>query len=449
MFTRNKGKGEPIWFKNFKENLAESNRFMREELGIKQLILPPQISLPFAPDLHSQEIIDLADFKKAFLHKIYKKDVVNVAVMGPQGRGKTNIFDFPIEFSKILNVPFSWGSNMYLGEGIMIQRKKLVAKHKPGEQVLVDEASFLMRPNSIQKRDFMWTLASIRDAGLCIWVNYPTPKDFDFSIINAHFDFIFMVSYRDQEKRKIKYTLKMRVTPEDQFLKPAWVDYPFEGAYFWHPFLDQSVFDEYRKYKQTIYSIDIEDDWYVEKKKFDKKLRTIAEEKEKKELLEAVEEILKSDLTDTDKVIGLHKAGYPKFLIAERLPVSYRKITLILEDELMIEGIESGGKPREERDIFISTKRENIENELLENMDPDFEDFWPVSNWPKDMIEGESRLYLTVGQEKVASFIIEGKDEREWRGRMKKVLLLKKESGRREEGKIAKPAAPMGGYRYI
>ena len=449
MFQKNKGAGEEEWLVNFRKNLKESNRFMREELGIKQLILPPQINLPFTPDLHSQEIIDLADFKKAFLHKIDKADVVNIAVMGPQGRGKTNIFDYAIEFSRILNVPFSWGSNMYLGEGIMISRKKLVAKHIPGEQILVDEASFLMRPNSIQKRDFLWTLASIRDAGLCIWVNYPTPKDFDWGIVNSHFDFIFMVSYRDQEKRKVKYSLKMRVTPENQFLQPAWVTYPYEGATFWHPFLEQSVYDEYKKYKDTIYSMDVPDDWYAEKKKFDKELSLITEKKARKELLESVEKILDSDLTVTDKVKALYRTGYPKYLIAERLPISKAKINVILEDQLMAEGIKPNGKTREERDIFISTKRVTIEEEMRENLEDDHEDFWAVSNWPKDIIEGISRLYLTVGREMVASFIIKGQGEEVWQGSIKKVLYLKKESVRRESGMVEKNPAPMGGYRYI
>lgn len=447
MFQKNKGKGEPIWFQRFKENFNESNRFMREELGIKQLILPPQISLPFTPDLHSQEIIDLADFKKAFLHKIYKKDVVNVAIMGPQGRGKTNVFDFAIEFSRILNVPFSWGSNMYLGEGIMLNRKKLVAKHKPGEQILVDEASFLMRPNSIQKRDFVWTLASIRDAGLCIWVSYPTPKDFDFSIINAHFDFIFMVSYRDQEKRKIKYTLKMRITPEDQFLKPVFVDYPYEGAYFWHPFLDQSVFDEYRKYKQTIYSMDVPDDWYEESKKYKKQVKDDSRQKEKEDLLLKVEEIINSDLTKDSKIEELYIIKYPKYKMVKRLKTTIQRVNIVI-DKLIV----SGGEPRgtfEEGSIFISTKRETIEEEMKENLEDDHDDFWAVGSYPTKVIEGISRLYLTVGHEMVASFIIEEFGEREWRNRIKKCLLLKKGSIRREKGEIMKNPAPMGGYTYI
>ena len=56
---------------------------------------------------------------------------------------------------------------------------------------------------------------------------------------------------------------------------------------------------------------------------------------------------------------------------------------------------------------------------------------------------------MECNEQEGTSFIIEGKDTREWRGRMKKVLLLKKGSARREEGNIAKTPAPMGGYSYI
>lgn len=101
------------------------------------------------------------------------------------------------------------------------------------------------------------------------------------------------------------------------------------------------------------------------------------------------------------------------------------------------------------RDIFVSTKRETIEEEMKENMDPNHEDFRPVSTYPRDITERVSRLYLTVGQEKVASFIIEEKGEREWQGRKKKVLLLKKESARRGNGDIKIKPAPHGGYRYV
>ena len=427
---------------DFRQYIKEKNQFLNQ-LGIKRVVLKPYTQTTYPPDEYSQKILDIGDFRKAFLYRARRADMNVVVILGPQGRGKTNIYKIAIELGKELGASFAWSRNLYIGEQTIIHRKYLVSRHEAGEQVINDEAEFLNRPNSVQLRDLIWTLSSGRDSGLHFWFSFPTTKDTQFSIWDAHGNWLFYVFYRDQEKRKIKYKLYFKVTFEHPFTPPEWVEYPHPGARFHQSFLLQKVFDEYKRIKDTIYDIDREEDWYREKKILEREIRAKADKKIKKELIVAVEEILDSPLTIDEKVIALDKINYPKYLIAERLHKTPRKINIILEDELFKEGKKGLG------DIFISTKRETIEKEIEENMDPNHEDFWSVSNYPTKIIKGKSRLYLTVGQEKVASFIIEGVGERKWRGRLKKVLLLKKESVRKESGIIDKKPAPMGGYSYI
>lgn len=100
------------------------------------------------------------------------------------------------------------------------------------------------------------------------------------------------------------------------------------------------------------------------------------------------------------------------------------------------------------KDIVICTNDKIIAQELVENFTENHEDFFPVSNYPKDIELGTSRLYLSNGETIIASFLIEEKGLREWRGKEKKVLLLKKFSGKQENLKNDRCAA-MGGFRYF
>lgn len=99
--------------------------------------------------------------------------------------------------------------------------------------------------------------------------------------------------------------------------------------------------------------------------------------------------------------------------------------------------------------IVVCTKKETIEQEIKENKDPNHEDYWPVSNFPtrQKFIPGESRLFLSDGEDLHASFLIEGVGEREWQGKTKKVVLLKKDSVQKAEGKVI-ACAIKGGFRY-
>ncbi len=431
------------FLENFREHLKENNKFL-QELGIKRVILKPYTQTAYPPDEYSQKILDMADFRKAFLYRARMADMNVVCVLGTQGRGKTNIFKIAIQLGKQLGAPFAWGHNLYIGEQTLIHRKYLVSRHGPGEQIINDEAEFEFRPNSTQTRDLMWTLSSGRDSLLHFWFCFPTIADTPFRIWLAHANWLFWVTKREQDNRRVKYTLYYKISFDSPFATPEWVEYPYPGATFYQSFLSQKSFDEYKEIKDRIYDIDRVEDWYLERKQLDKEIRDKAKKKTQKELLEEVDRILNLKLTIPQKVIQLDLIGYQKYKIVERLHISNAKVNLILEDQL-IDEIDSRG----EKNIFISTKREFIEEEMKENLDNDYEDFWPVGKYPKDLIMGKSRLYLTVKQEMVASFIIEEMGEREWRGRMKKVLLLKKESVRREKGKIDKPAAPRGGYRYF
>ena len=121
---------------------------------IKRQTISRYIKTSYPPDIESKTILEIADFEKAFLYRARKKDMNIVAVMGPQGRGKTNVIKFAMNFSKSLNASFSWGRNLYIGEDTLIHRKHLASRHGFGEQVINDEAEFLNRPNSIQLRDF-------------------------------------------------------------------------------------------------------------------------------------------------------------------------------------------------------------------------------------------------------------------------------------------------------
>ena len=100
------------------------------------------------------------------------------------------------------------------------------------------------------------------------------------------------------------------------------------------------------------------------------------------------------------------------------------------------------------KDIVICTQLDTILEEIKENFDPNWEDFFPVSNYPKDIKYGESRMYLSSEGKIIASFLIKDKAEREWKGKTKKVLLLEKESARKECVNNDRCAA-MGGFRYL
>jgi len=100
------------------------------------------------------------------------------------------------------------------------------------------------------------------------------------------------------------------------------------------------------------------------------------------------------------------------------------------------------------KDIVICTNEKTILEELAENFDENHEDFFPVSNYPKDIEVGKSRLYLSNGEKITASFLIKEETTREWQGKEKKVLLLKKFSGKQEDVTNTRCAA-MGGFRYL
>ena len=428
------------FLKTFRQELTKKNVIYRK-IGIERILLKPYTQTAYPPDEYSKKIMEIGNFDEAFIYRARMNDMNVVIVLGTQGRGKTNIFKKAIDLGTQLGAPFSWGRNLYIGEGTIIHRKYLANRHETGEQVINDEAEFLNRPNSKQLRDLMWTLSSGRDSGLHFWFCFPTTKDTQFTIWDSHANWLFWVLKRDQKNRMVEYKLFYRITFESPFYPSAWVEYPHVGAKFWQPFLEQSVFDEYKLIKDTIYDEDISDDWYVEKKQYDKGISDTQRQKQEQEFLLKVEEIASSNLPKESKIVELYKIKYPKYKMVKKLKTSMPTINSVL-DELTVSKIKMC------KDIFISTKRENIENEMRENMDPDHLDFWPVSTYPKDIILGESRLYLAVGQEKVASFIIEGKGEEEWRGVIKKVLYLKKESVRRESGMTGKNSA-MGGYSYL
>jgi len=101
------------------------------------------------------------------------------------------------------------------------------------------------------------------------------------------------------------------------------------------------------------------------------------------------------------------------------------------------------------KDIVICTNIDTIKDEIIENFDPEHEDFWPVANYPKDIEVGKSRLHLSANGEFVVSFLIKDKAEREWKGEQKKVLLLEKRSAKLEDFIINDQCAAMGGYRYL
>ena len=244
---------------------------------IKRQTISRYIKTSYPPDIESKTILEIADFEKAFLYRARKKDMNIIAVMGPQGRGKTNVIKFAMEFSKVLNAPFSWDRNLYIGEDTLIHRKHLASRHKFGEQVINDEAEFLNRPNSIQLRDLLWTLASGRDTGFHFWFIFPTTKDFNFDIIDAHGNWVIQVSYRDMEKKRIRYKIYFKVTFEDQFKGAEWVEYPYKGAVYQTDFLPKKQYDEYKRIKDKIYEMSHREDWYGEKKKLDSRIRKESE----------------------------------------------------------------------------------------------------------------------------------------------------------------------------
>lgn len=100
---------------------------------------------------------------------------------------------------------------------------------------------------------------------------------------------------------------------------------------------------------------------------------------------------------------------------------------------------------------MICTNIDTIREEVKENFDPNHEDFWPVSNYPKKIEYGKSRLYLSINGKPIASFLIKGKAEKEWKGKIKKVLLLAKNSAKMEDtlNTVAQACAAMGGFRYL
>jgi len=99
--------------------------------------------------------------------------------------------------------------------------------------------------------------------------------------------------------------------------------------------------------------------------------------------------------------------------------------------------------------IVVCTKLDTIREEIQENADPNHEDFWPVSNFPKEIVPGKSRLVLadSESREMKASFLISGTEIRDWKGKPTKVVTLAKNSAILEAGKITK-CAIRGGFRY-
>jgi len=325
---------EETWLQDFRSFIDQESIFHRK-LGIKQLLLKPYTKISFIPDEYSQIILKIGDFRKAFLYRARMSDMNVIIVMGTQGRGKTNIFKIFIELSKELKAPFTWKRNLYIGESTLIERKYLASRHKPGEIIINDEAEFEFRPNSTQTRDLMWTLSSGRDSGLHFVFCFPTKKDTPFEVWLAHANWLFWVTKRDQEGRRVKYRLYYKVTSDSPFHTPEFVEYPYIGARFWQPFLSQKSFDEYKRIKDTIYDEDVVDDWYDKKNKYRRQIKKRLKQQEKEELALKADKIIKGNLGMESKILELVLLEYPNYKIARDLKISEKKLINLIDEELL------------------------------------------------------------------------------------------------------------------
>lgn len=317
---------------NLDTSIGNYQQFIHRE------VLPPYVKTMYQPDQESQRILQIGDFEVAYLYRVLKNDMNIVVVMGQQGRGKTNLIQYPIKFCKALNVPFSWEHNLYIGEDTIMHRKYLKKRHpNKGEHVISDEAEFLNVPNSKQLRELKYTLASCRDSGLHFWFLFPTPKDFNMAVVDSHANWIIQVSYRDDKRRIVRFKIFFKVTFENQFHGAEWVEYPFPNRNFIVPFLPKRQFNKYIDIKERIYDISHTEDYWKARNKFEAEMKILDKDEDKEKLLLEVSKIMKSKLSKQSKAIavsqlqvGKHK--YPNYMIAKRLGVSNTTLIKWLED---------------------------------------------------------------------------------------------------------------------
>ena len=289
-------------------------------------------------DYESRAIMNLASFPKAYMRSIEKEDNNVVAVMGPKGRGKTNVcYHYCNSFSKYLNVPFSWSHNLYIGEDVVIHRKAISSRHKRLEHVVIDEAEFLFVSNSKKLRELIHTLASGRDAGHQYWFMFPTPKDVKFYVFDSHGNWVIQCVYRDHKNQKIYYKIFFNAYYLDQFEGGEWIEYPFPGAIYVVPYMNINQYKSYRAIKNRIYDIEVDENYDRARRKLDKELQKHQKEIDMQErvgYLKKTEKIFSSKVSDIDKVIDLINLDPPLPIsrIHPRLSLSYNSCNTIIDE---------------------------------------------------------------------------------------------------------------------
>ena len=184
-------------------------------------------------DFETREILNLANFELAYIHSVAKENANIVVVLGPTGRGKTNLpGTYCPKFCNWLKVPWSWQRSMYIGEDVIFHRKKLASKHHRHEHIVVDEAELVLVPGTKKYRMFKHTLASGRDAGLHYWILFPTTGDVNFSLFDSHGKWAIHCLYRSARLQKIFFKVFFNGFYLNQFDGGEWIEYPYPGSIY-------------------------------------------------------------------------------------------------------------------------------------------------------------------------------------------------------------------------
>ena len=207
---------------------------------------------PFDPETNI--IFDKGDFITACKYMMDKEDIIKAAVMGQAGRGKTNpaIF-FTLMLNTIEGVDYDLDRMMYVGEQTIPDRRRFFEIHPKKDNIIFEEAELMFVPNSRQLRMLKQTLASGRGMGFNYWAIFPTFTDVQTSIIDAHFNWLIMVIYRDEIFKRCLIRIQYKAMYSDPSFGGEWVDYPFPNALFWIAYAPNYLFDWWDMRKRDIY----------------------------------------------------------------------------------------------------------------------------------------------------------------------------------------------------
>ncbi len=308
--------------------------------------IPPLGEYPYDPEVY--KLYEIGEFVEAAKYMINKNDTIRVAVMGIQGRGKTNpTIHFTKKLTEDYGLEFDLKRQLYIGEDTIPDIKLLAKKHPRHDHVIIDEAEFLFVPNSRQTRLLKWALASGRGTGINIWAVFPTLIDVHASVIDNHFNWIIQAIYRDHERKKVLIRIQCKAMYSDMTRGGQWLDYPFPDALYWIPYAPTDLFLQWDEYKQRIYE---EGEMGTFQEAYEERVKKRKEElrkKQEEEYWNTVQKIASTKYSKAEKCKRMLEAGIKKTHIQAVLGISYNTINRI-ETEVM-RGISTSKNKKKKR----------------------------------------------------------------------------------------------------